>query len=286
MDKCSIHDLAMKGLREDIHDLKTTTKEMRDEVRALRRILTGNGNDGLTTKVSKNTDFRIESDRRRYQDNLLWKRVLPSIVSGVLVGVIMLLFSLLMVNRTEGGILDSLSVSFSERRAQTSSKRDYEITVGVGKNRILRERENGIEGWGYDIFLMEKFSFILPLQTESITRYRGVYEEPVSLQVFKLTNQGRFRIGGSFTGEHYADWKRMIVVESSFIRKHLTMNGSVMTDFAGNWVWFIDGGPRLPIGKRLVLEWRIDHWGNGEVDYGGSKLVLTVKFNQNKGKGK
>lgn len=278
MEKCPIHDEAMRGLREDVHDLKAAVHETRNEVRELRDTITGNGGEGLITAVSKNTDHRINSEKQRHQDNMLWKRVVPSVVGGVMVGIIMLLVSLLLADRAEGGVLDSLSVSFAEHRAQTSSLRDYEITVGVGKNRILRERENGIEGWGYDIFLTEKFRFILPLQTESITRYRGAYEEPVSLQVFKLTNQGRFRIGGSFAGERYADWKGMFVVEASFIRKYLTMNGSVMTDFGGNWIWFITGGPRLPISERFILEWQIDHWGDENLDYGGSKLVITVKF--------
>ncbi|NQS97371.1 MAG: hypothetical protein HQ591_02855 [candidate division Zixibacteria bacterium] len=276
MEKCPIHDEAMRGLREDVHDLKAAVHDTGDKVCELRNTITGNGGEGLITAVSKNTDHRINSEKQRHQDNMLWKRVVPSVVGGVMVGIIMLLVSLLLADRAEGGILDSLSVSFAERRAQTTEKRDFEIAIGSGDYQVGYEREEGNCGWLYDAIIKERFRFIVSLQTEYSDRYRGVYD--ISWQTFKLTNQGNFRIGGSFAGVNYGDWKTMAVVEASFARRYISVEGSIMTDFAGNVRWSLKGGPRLPIGEHLVAEWKIDHWGDENLDYGGSKLVITVKF--------
>ena len=187
--------------------------------------------------------------------------------------VLILLFSVVCSSRVFAGVVDSLFISFAERRAQTVGVRDFEIAFGSGKNQVGYEREEGVAGWLYDVYFRGEFSFV---HVEFSDRYRGVYD--LSWQSFKLTNAGRYRLGCGFAGVGYIDWKVMVVVESEFTWRYLSLGCFAMTDFAGGWRWRVEGGLRVPLGEHLVLAWRIDHWGDGVEDYGGSKLVLTVKF--------
>jgi hypothetical protein len=186
------------------------------------------------------------------------------------------LFLLVLHLNTEARILDSLFVSGGERRAITVPQRDFEIAFGTGGDQIGYERKEGKFGLLYDLSLKENLRLFIPLRLEFSDRFRAVWD--LSWQSFKLVNEGIFRLGGAFNAEGYTNWKMMLVLEAGFVRKYLLLEGTVMSDLGGDWRWLVQGGPRIPINRYLTLEWRLDHWGDQNIDYGGSKLVITVKF--------
>lgn len=61
-----------------IHD---DVKEVKRDVKDIYKILNGNGHDGLTHKVDRNSAFRIKIERREYR---LWG-ALASIAVGIAV---------------------------------------------------------------------------------------------------------------------------------------------------------------------------------------------------------
>ena len=91
MEKCPIHDEAMKGLREDIH-------EVRAVVNRIEKMLHGNG-EGLTVQAAKNTDFRLKAEKKEADEARNWKRIMPSVIGGIItaliVGLLLVLFPLM-----------------------------------------------------------------------------------------------------------------------------------------------------------------------------------------------
>jgi|GEM_PF-2293066 len=62
------------------------------KVDKLLEIIDGaNGHKGLRIEVDRNTQFRLEMEE--YQRG--WRKLLPSVIGGILVGLIMLFFNLL-----------------------------------------------------------------------------------------------------------------------------------------------------------------------------------------------
>lgn len=171
--------------------------------------------------------------------------------------------------------LEEIWISGAERKAKTVAKTDFELAVGSGENQVGYEREEGLTGWLYDIGQEKKYEFARVRYSD---RYRGMWD--ISWQTASLTLGKDFRLGGAFTGEHYERWRGMAVVEVDFKRPWIEMSVSYMTDFS-QLRWNISGGPLVKLSKRLSLQWKIDHWGDAENDYGGSKVVVKYKININ-----
>jgi len=83
MNQCPYHE----GLQSDITEIK-------DDVKAIRNRIFGNGKDGLDVEIDRNTQFRIEMQNSRS----VWNKVLPSVIGGVLVGIIMFVIQILTSN--------------------------------------------------------------------------------------------------------------------------------------------------------------------------------------------
>ncbi len=66
-----------------IHD---NVKEVKDDVKNIYRMLNGNGHDGLTHKVDRNSAFRVKIERREYR---LW-----GVMASLAVGIAVALFKL------------------------------------------------------------------------------------------------------------------------------------------------------------------------------------------------
>ena len=203
--------------------------------------------------------------------------------AGSVMRYLLIVLMLLCVSVADAGLgicVDSISVSGSERRAQTTRLRDFEFAIGVGENKFGYEREEGLTGWVYDVFLRRQFKLWFKLCFEFSDRYRGAYESPVSWQALKLMNRGKIRVGLAFSGEHYGGWSENIVVEGEFFYKHVGFAMSIMSDFRGFYRWSVKGGPRFSVSSMVDLEWRFDHWGDAKDDFGGSKLRVIIFFNR------
>ena len=80
VSSCSYHE-----------DLKNDINEIKEDVKAIRNRIFGNGREGLDVEIDRNTQFRIEMQESRN----VWNRLLPSVIGGVLTGLIMFAFRLL-----------------------------------------------------------------------------------------------------------------------------------------------------------------------------------------------
>lgn len=80
MNECPYH----KVLQEDITEIK-------DDVKAIRNRIFGNGKEGMDVEIDRNTQFRVEMQKSRS----VWNKVLPSVIGGALVGLIMFVIQIL-----------------------------------------------------------------------------------------------------------------------------------------------------------------------------------------------
>ena len=172
----------------------------------------------------------------------------------------------------ECAVLDEIWISGAERKAKTVGARDFEIAIGTGANQIGYECEEGDYGWLYDLIVKTKKTWY---QIEYSDRFRGV--DDIYWQKSSITFGKDLRIGGAFVGERYDNWSGMLVVEADWAQTWIKLSANCMTDFGGGWRWRVSGGPFVELSKRVTLQWKVDHWGDGEKDYGGSKIQLKVK---------
>jgi len=77
-------------LREDLKTMRTEDKEAREKIwealEALRESITGNGKDGLTVQVDRNTNFR------KNMNKLLWFLFTP-LYGGLIVILLKIIFN-------------------------------------------------------------------------------------------------------------------------------------------------------------------------------------------------
>ena len=244
------------------------------EIKELRREQTDNFNriydqlNKIIPEVVLNTEFR----KNHKAESRLWKRVLPSVITGIIVGLILTIATVLIPSKAGGAVLEELWISGAERKAKTVGSRDFEIAIGTGANQIGYEREEGDYGWIYDWGAKTKKNWY---QIEYSDRFRGVWD--IHWQKSSITFGKDLRIGGAFVGERYEDWKGMLVVEADWSQSWIKLSANCMTDFGGGWRWRVSGGPFVELSKRVTLQWKVDHWGDGEKDYGVSKIQLKVK---------
>ena len=86
-EKCLLHDESMAG----IHSAITVVEGKIDRI--IELINGSNGFKGLKVEIDRNTRFREEHESSRR----LWKRVLPSIVTGFIVGILMMALNVLTI---------------------------------------------------------------------------------------------------------------------------------------------------------------------------------------------
>ena len=174
----------------------------------------------------------------------------------------------------QSGILSEIWFSAAERSAKTSPLRDWEIALGSAECQLGWEREEGASGWLYDIILVDKGKYYRLSHSD---RYRGALN--VHQQSEALAFGKNLRLGIALAGSEWENWQVMGVVEADFQREWITLALSFMTD-GRDLRWSVSGGPFFNLSDRLTLRWKIDHWGDENADYGGSKIQLIYKFDK------
>lgn len=116
MEKCPIHDEAMKGLREDIH-------EVRAVVNRIEKMLHGNG-EGLTVQAAKNTDFRLKAEKKEADEARNWKRIMPSVIGGIITALIVGLLLVLFPLMAKGEDYQNIHQQLQQKQAQVDLLKD------------------------------------------------------------------------------------------------------------------------------------------------------------------
>ena len=88
MPKCEFRDEAMKGLREDIHDVKEC-------VERIEKTLYDNGGGGLIFEIKKNTEYRKQRQSERTLEAGKWRSIIPNVVTTIItvivIGILMVI---------------------------------------------------------------------------------------------------------------------------------------------------------------------------------------------------
>lgn len=92
--KCDFHDESIGHIRSEILEVKELVKNEVEESKKFRQEMreTIQGDNGLAMKVDRNTRFRKDEENSKS----VWKKVFPSIVGGVTVGVIIFLMQVIL----------------------------------------------------------------------------------------------------------------------------------------------------------------------------------------------
>ena len=256
---CSVH----------LHSAITT---LEGKVDKLIEIINGaNGYKGLKTEIDRNTQFRLKTE----SGQSLWRRVVPSVITGVCVGLIMLIFSLFFTEDSFGKSLDEIWLSGSLRQKAENSP-EWEISLGSGSNKLLVERELTAEGtrvgWGYDLKLQKRTGWLL-------TTFSDIYRQTqnISLQNHSLCIGKDFRLGAATAGENWGDWQLMGALEMDFWEGWIDLHTQYLTDLSA-FRWEVNGGMMVPFAKNITFGPVIDYRGTHNITIGSGKLKIICEL--------
>lgn len=267
MDKCPIHDEAMRGLREDIHEVKACVNRIEEALH--------DNVGGLVVQVAKNTEYREKDEKRREREASNWQKVLPTIVAGVVtiiaIGIVTIIFPLL----AKGGGLEELWLSGSMR--QNADKRtEWEIAIGSNDNLIGYERgQAGVDmkyGWLYDVRMSKRGTWYKATFTDI---YRQTQD--VSLQSNVLTFGKGIRLGGALLSDHYGDWGLMGAVEIEYQKGWMKVETTYMTDLRA-YRWHVLGNLSIPLGEHISIVPTIRYSGTEDLTVGRGKIILKYRL--------
>jgi len=235
-----------------------------------------NGNDGykgLRIEVDRNTQFRLEMEANQRG----WKKLLPSVIGGVLVGLIMLFFNMITAGSVFGEGLPEIWVS-GHARKNAEQHTVGAVSAGFKDNRLLWERQSTsqglLDGWGYDLDLSLKKSFY---QAGFWDLYRQ--NGDISLQVQSLTVGRDFRGGLASAGDKWRSWKAMAALEADYAQGWLNINTRFYTDLS-QYRWSVKGGLEVPLSSHFYFGPQLDYCGTQKVTVGGGELKLLCKFRE------
>ena len=242
------------------------------KVDKLLEIINGtNGCKGLKTEIDRNTQFRLNLEEGQSS----WKRVIPSIITGICVGLIMLIFNLFFADDSFGKSIEEIWLSGSlQQKAENSP--EWEISLGSGSNKLLFEREltdQGIRGgWGYDLKLKKRTGWLL-------TSFSDVYRQTqdISLQTHSMCIGKNFRLGAALAGEAWRDWTIMGALEIDYREGWVDLHTQYLTDLS-DYRWEVNGGMQVPLSPKLAFGPVIDYQGTEDVTIGSGKLKIVYKL--------
>ena len=267
-EKCPLHDDSMSG----IHSAITVVEGKIDKI--IELINGSNGFKGLKVEIDRNTQFREEHET----GERLWKKVLPSAVTGIIVGILMLAFSLLTAVRADGAALEEIWLSGSIRE-NAAQRTEWEIAAGFGKNQLLLEREmtgSGSlkTGWGYDLRLERKYTWLRAAFSDI---YRQVPD--VSLQAQSIALGKDLRLGYALAGNGWDNWRGMGLLEIDYSQGWMDLKTQYMTDLS-QYRWYVSGGMAVPLSARITFGPQLDYSGTEEITIGRGKLKLVYRFDK------
>ena len=258
--------------KDSLATLHSAISVVEGKVDKLIEIINGaNGYKGLRIEVDRNTQFRLEMEG--YQRG--WRKLLPSIIGGVLVGLIMLFFNLITAPAAQGESLPEIWLS-GQMKVDSERRTEGWLAAGFSDNRLLWERESTAEGlrsgWGYNIDLSIKRSWYR-------VGFCDVYRQlsSVSLQTQSLTFGRDLRLGIGAMGEEWGNWKLAGGLEADFSQGWITIQSRFFTDFS-KFRWSAKGGLIIPLSKHLSCGPRLDYCGTDKITLGGGELKVLYRF--------
>ena len=265
-EKCPLHDESMAG----IHSAITVVEGKVDKI--IELINGSNGFKGLKVEIDRNTRFREASQ----DGERMWKKVLPSAVAGIIVGILMLAFNLIAAVRAEGAALEEIWLAGSVRE-NAAQRTEWEIAAGFGQNQLLLEREMTEfgamkTGWGYDLRLEKKYTW---LRAAFCDIYRQKQE--VSLQAQSIALGKDLRFGCALAGKRWDNWRGMGLLEIDYLDGWMGLRTQYMTDLS-QFRWYIAGGMAVPLSERITFGPQLDYSGTEEITIGRGKLKLVYRF--------
>ena len=267
MEKCPIHDESMKGLREDIHEVKECVKR-------IEKTLHGNG-EGLSVQAAKNTEFRLRTEKKQEDEAGNWKRIMPAVIGGVITAVIVGLLMVLFPLMAKGLTLEELWLSGSVRQ-NADNRTEWELALGSNDNQLGYERmaAAGIMkyGWLYDVRMAKRGTWYKATFTDI---YRQIND--VSLQSNVLTFGKGIRAGGALVSNHYGDWGLMGAVEVEYEQGWVKVGTTYLTDLS-EYRWHVLADLSIPVGNHLSIVPTIKYSGTEDITVGRGKVILKYKF--------